>query len=268
MFIFHKSEFLSVILLLALFGGQALSHSPEKPNQTTPDSSSSQAPRSKDPTPDEIIKAFSAKETEFYEAWIQYAYRQTLECRIISVNDVPSYEHMTIVSDIVFRDDGTREVRTAERRGALRSVTFTPADEQVINNIQPFALTTKDLPLYNLKYGGRERIDELDCYVFTVKPKEIKKDKLYFEGTIWVDEQDLQVVMTKGKPVPQKDNLFPDFETRREIIDGKYWFPTWTQGDSVLNFRDGNKVRVEETITYENFKRFGSKAKIEYENAK
>jgi len=268
MIISRKSEILAVLLLLALFGGQALSQSPEKQNQTTPSSSSQQTTSGKDLTPDEIIKAFSAKETEFYEAWIQYAYRQTLECHIISVNNVPSYERLTIVSDIIFHDDGTREVRMVDRRGALRSVRFTKEDEEVINNIQPFALTTKDLPLYNLKYGGRERIDELDCYVFTVKPKEIKKDRFYFEGSIWVDDQDLQIVMTRGKPVPQKnDNLFPDFETRREIIDGKYWFPTWTHADSLLNFSD-QKVKVEETITYENFKRFGAKARIEYENPK
>jgi hypothetical protein len=260
----RKSMFLTAVLLLALAGSQVLPQSPEMPVQTAPDSSSPQASQRKDLTPDEIIKAFSAKETEFYEAWIQYSYRQTLECRIISVNDVASREYLIIVSDIVFRDDGTREVRMVERRGALRSVSFTKEDEEVVNNIQPFALTTKDLPLYNLKYGGRERIDELDCYVFSVKPKETKKDRLYFQGDIWIDDQDLQVVMTRGKPVPQKrNNLFPDFETRREIVDGKYWFPTWTHADSVLNFPD-QRVRVEETITYENFRRFGSDAKIKY----
>jgi len=261
-----KSAFLMPVLFLALAGNQVHPQSSEQPAQTAAAVPSPQAPQKKEPTPDEIIKAFSAKETEFYEAWIQYAYRQTLECRIISVNDVPTRERLIITSDIVFRDDGTREVRTVDRRGALRSVGFTKEDEEVINNIQPFALTTKDLPLYNLKYEGRERIDELDCYVFAVKPKETKKNKLYFDGRIWVDDQDLQVVMTRGKPVPQKrNNLFPDFETRREIIDGKYWFPTWTHADSILNFPD-QRVHVEETITYENFKRFGSKAKIEYGN--
>jgi hypothetical protein len=261
-----KSAFLTPVLLLALAGNQVLPQTSEKPIQPAPASTSQENSPKKDPTPDEIIKAFSAKETEFYEAWIQYTYRQTLEVRIISVNDVPSHERLNIVSDIVFRDDGTREVRAVDRSGALRSVGFTKEDEEVINNIQPFALTTKDLPLYNLKYEGRERIDELDCYVFAVKPRETKKDKLYFEGRIWVDDQDLQVVMTRGKPVPQKsNNLFPDFETRREIIDGKYWFPTWTHADSVLNF-PSQRVHVEETITYENFKRFGSKTKIEYGN--
>jgi hypothetical protein len=259
-----KFALLTPALFLALAGKQVLPQPSERPGQTSPAASSPQASQKKELTPEEIIKAFSAKETEFYEAWIQYTYRQALEVHIISVNDVPSYERLNITSDIVFRDDGTREVRTFDRRGALRSVGFTKEDEDVINNIQPFALTINDLPLYNLKYEGRERIDELDCYVFSVKPKETKKDKLYFEGRIWVDDQDLQVVMTRGKPVPQKrNNLFPDFETRREIIDGKYWFPTWTHADSVLNFPD-QRVHVEETITYENFKRFGSKAIIEY----
>jgi len=250
----RKSKFLTPLLLFLFVGVQIIFVGVQVLPQTA---------RKDDPTPDEIIKAFSAKETEFYEAWIQYSYRQTLDLRVTSVNDVPTHEYMVIVSDIVFRDDGTRELQTVERRGALRSVRFTKEDEEVINDLQPFSLTTKDLPLYNLKYEGRERIDELDCYVFSVKPKETKKGNLYFQGMIWVDDLDLQVVMTRGKPVPQRDNLFPDFETRREIIDDKYWFPTWTHADSVLNFRD-QRVRVEETITYENFRRFGSKATIEF----
>jgi hypothetical protein len=215
-------------------------------------------------TPEEIIKAFSSKETEFYEAWIQYTYRQIADIRVVSVNGYKANERMTLVSEIIFRDDGTREVRQVSRKGGLRSVGWTPEDTEVINNIQPFALTTKELPLYDLRYEGRERVDELDCYVFSVKPKSTKGGKLYFQGRIWVDEQDLQIVRTMGKPVPQKrDNQFPEFETIRQVVDDKYWFPVWTHADSTLNF-PSQAVRIEETITYEDYKRFGSKATIDF----
>ena len=150
------------------------------------------------------------------------------------------------------------------RAGDLISVQFTREDEEVINNLQPFALTDKELPLYDLNYEGKERIDELTCYVFSVKPKNLKGSKLYFQGKIWVDDQDLQIVRTVGKPVPQKKNTqFPDFETIRQIIDNKYWFPVWTHADSELRFPQST-VRIEETITYANYKRFASKATIKF----
>jgi hypothetical protein len=118
--------------------------------------------------------------------------------------------------------------------------------------------------LYNLKFEGKEKLDELSCYVFSVKPKTTKGGRMYFDGKIWVDDQDLQVVRTVGKAVPQEKNeQFPEFETIRQIVDKKYWFPVWTHADSKLHF-PGQTVRVEETITYEDYRQFGSKANIKY----
>ena len=227
-----------------------------------------QPPPHKEKTPDEIIKAFSAKESEFYEAWMQYTYRQSASVQIVSVNGTPSNERMSVVSDVVFRDDGSREVRVAQRNGRLRSVLWTEADTEVINNLQPFALTAKDLALYDLKYEGKEKVDELTCYVFAVKPKSTRGGRLYFQGKIWVDDEDLQIVRTVGKPVPQRqDKQFPEFETIRQMVDNQYWFPVWTHADSTLHF-DQLAVRIEETITYENYRKFGSKAKVDFGQAK
>jgi len=249
-----------VLLLVTGSAGQAQT---PQPGQT-----SGQSASRRNPTPEEIIKQFSEKETEFYEAWMQYTYRQTAVIRVLSVDGKPSKERLTLVSDIVFNDNGTREVERVQEVGNLKSVGFTKEDEEVINNIQPFALTAKELPLYELKYEGKERVDELECYVFSVKPRSIKKDKMYFEGKIWVDDLDLQIVRTIGKPVPQKkENQFPEFETIRQMVDDKYWFPVWTHADSTLKF-PGQDVRIEETITYENYKKFISKATIRYEEKK
>ena len=219
----------------------------------------------KDLAPEEIIRKFSAKETEFYEAWMEYTYHQTAEVRVLSVNGIPKREMMTTISDVVFKDDGTREVAVRRRAGDLRSVVYTMEDEDVINNLQPFALTEKELPLYNLSYQGKQRVDELNCYVFSVTPKNLKGNRLFFEGKIWVDDQDLQIVRTVGKPVPQKkNNLFPDFETIRQMIDNKYWFPVWTHAESDLHF-SSDVIRIAETITYEDYKRFASKATIKFD---
>ena len=221
-----------------------------------------------DLSPQEIVRRFAAKESEFYEAWKQYTYRQTAEVRVLSVNGMPKREAMTTISDIVFKDDGTREVRVLRRASNLRSIVYTMQDEEVIDNLHPFALTEKELPLYDLKYAGKEKVDELSCHVFSVSPKSLKGGKLYFEGKIWVDDQDLQVVRTLGKAVPQKkDNQFPEFETIRQVIDKQYWFPVWTHAESQLRFQR-DTIHIEETVTYEGYKRFGSKATIQFEPAK
>jgi outer membrane lipoprotein-sorting protein len=240
------------LLLSLLCGGMSSAQAP------------GQAPPKKERTPEEVIKAFSAKESQFYEAWMQYTYRQSANIQIVSVNGYPSKERMSVVSDVIFRDDGSREVRVTQRSGRLKSVLWTDADTEVINNLQPFALTEKDLPLYDLKYEGKERVDELTCYVFAVKPKSTKGGRLYFQGRIWVDDEDLQVVRTVGKPVPQRrDEQFPEFETIRQMIDNQYWFPVWTHADSTLRFEQ-QAVHIEETITYEDYRKFGSKTKIEF----
>ncbi len=221
--------------------------------------------QAKDLPPEEIIRRFSAKETEFYDAWMQYTYHQTAEVKVVSVNGVPKDEKMTTISDIVFKDDGTRDVLIRRRAGDLRSVVYTMEDEEVIDNLQPFALTEKELPEYDVTYQGKEKVDELSCYVFSVKPKSLKGKKIYFEGKIWVDDRDLQIVRTVGKPVPQKkNNQFPEFETIRQMVDKKYWFPVWTHAESHLHF-SSDTVHIEETITYADYKRFASKTTIQFE---
>jgi hypothetical protein len=246
---------IGVVLLAGLSGAQAQSQPASHPKE--------QAAKA-ELTPGQIIEKFVSKEEEFYRAWMEYTYRQTAYVRILSVDGMPVKESMTLVYDVVFNDDGSREIKEIRNSGRLKSVAFTPQDAEVIQNINPFALTASELPLYNLKYEGKERADELDCYVFSVAPKSTKGGRMYFKGKIWVDDQDLQIVKTVGKPVPEtSNNKFPEFETIRQVIDGKYWFPVWTHADSKLRFAE-NDVRIEETITYEKYKRFGSKATIEF----
>ncbi len=259
-----QSAGLTLFAMLLAWNGAVRAQSPaqtEPEKQAKPQVSASPG---KTLAPEEIIRAFAAKETEFYEAWMQYTYHQSADLRVLSVNGVPKKEEMVTISDVVFKDDGTRDILVVRRAGGLRSVVYTPQDEEVINNLQPFALTEKELPEYDLTYEGKEKVDELNCHVFSVKPKAIKKGKMYFEGRIWVDDEDLQVVRTLGRPVPQKkDNQFPQFETIRQMIDNKYWFPVWTHAESELHFQT-DTVHIDETITYSDYKRFASDTKIQY----
>ena len=153
---------------------------------------------------------------------------------------------------------------------SLRAILLTPEDYQDLRNVQPFVLTTKEIPEYNINYLGREKVDEIGCYVFAVKPKKITPGKRYFEGQIWVDDRDLQIVKTDGKGVGElkqgssKNQQFPKFETYREQVDGKYWFPTYTHADDTLHFKGGDDVRMRMTVRYRDYKKYEGKSTIRF----
>lgn len=213
-----------------------------------------------DPEPEEIIERFSRKESEFRDLWQQYTYTQRILFQVLSRGGEPR-EQREMVIEVYFTNDGRRQTRVVSDRGGLRSVGVTQHDIDDAVSLQPFVLTTEERDLYRIRYRGRERIDELDTYVFDVRPHRIERGERYFQGRIWVDDRDFQIVMTRGKIVPDyRDNKFPEFETLREQIDGDYWFPTWTEADDVLQFGDARRghhnVRVRILITYGNYQRY------------
>jgi hypothetical protein len=218
------------------------------------------------PDIDRIIKEFAAKESEFKENRNSYTFRQEVRIQTIGPNNRPTGEFFRI-SDIVFDDSSKRTERIVRfPQSTLRDLVITPTDLKDLEEIQTFCLTSKDLPKYSINYVGKEKIDEVDTYVFDVKPKSIPKYKRGGErvllGRIWVDDQDLQIVKVSGKGLPEGEERFPKFETYRENIDGKYWFPTYTFSDDVLDF-PGNSIHTRMEVRYTNYKRFSSDVKIE-----
>ncbi len=213
--------------------------------------------------PEEIIKRFAAKELEFKKVWEQYTYTQHILFQVLSLDgEVREEQEMSV--EVYFTSDGKRKTRTLKERGKLRSLRVSKEDLDDAIYRQPFVLTTEELPNYRIEYRGEKLIDELYTYEFDVEPREIKKGQRYFKGRIWVDDIDFQIVMTRGKVVPDySDNKFPRFETVREQIDGDYWFPTWTEADDILQFGQ-RRVRIRELITYENFKKFEVNTSIKY----
>jgi len=217
-------------------------------------------------TSQEVIQKFAAKETQFKAARDNYTYRQTI--KIETPDDGGRFEQTW---DVLFDDHGRRvENVVFAPQSTLQAVMMTREDFEDIRSVLPFVLTSAEIPLYDVSYVGRQQEDELTTYVFDLKPKQMLPGRRYFEGRVWVDDHDLQIVKTKGRTVPQirpkrgQENLFPAFTTWREQVDGQYWFPTYTRADDVLAFKTGD-VRIRETIKYENYKRFGSKVRITYE---
>src|ERR1051326_7214970 len=151
---------------------------------------------------DEIIKKFSEKEREFRIARGSYTYHQTVRVQTLTASDRVTGEYY-VESDIIFDSSGKRTERiTKAPPNTLQTISLTPEDMQDIREIQPFVLTSVDISKYTLKYLGKEMIDEIDCYVFDVAPTKMEKNQRYFQGQIWVDDRDYQIVKTYGKAVP------------------------------------------------------------------
>ncbi len=218
----------------------------------------------------EIIQKFAAKESVFRQARNAYTYTQDITVQTVDGNTVDGEYRQ--IWDITYDDKGGRveQVKYAPKE-TLTRIQMTREDFDDFRNRLPFVLTTEDLPIYDIIYVGKQHVDEIDTYVFDMAPKRIEKGKRYFQGRLWVDNQDFQIVKTCGRNVPDvhatpkkknaQENLTPSFVTYREQIDGLYWFPTYSRADDTLHFQGGD-VHVREIIKYTNYKRFGSKTRI------
>jgi hypothetical protein len=225
-------------------------------------------------TPEQVIAKFAAKESEFKAARQMYGYRQSV--KVDTVNDDNKVDgEYRMVSDVSYDNQNRRvEQVVFAPQNTLERIIMTPSDMSDIENRLPFVLTAEDIGQYKVDYVGRQRVDDLDNYVFDVAPKHIDKGHRYFQGRIWVDQRDLQIVLVNGKNVPDDlrrghEDLSPPFTTYREQIDGKYWFPTYTKAEAILHFSGGNgymaeDVHIREIVTYTNYKRFGSDVQIFY----
>jgi len=224
-------------------------------------------------TVEEVIKRFAAKEKEFQAARDLYTYRQDVKVQTLE-GETPDGGEYRQVFDVSFDDKG-HKVRTVvfAPQTTLARVVMTTEDFDDIENRLPFVLTSDEIGEYDILYIGQQKQDELSTYVFDIAPKQIAGKKRYFQGRIWVDDHDFQIVKTYGQAVPEirdtkkkgkEEHLYPKFTTWREQVDNQYWFPTYTRADDTLHFNTGD-IHIREIVKYEDYKRFGSNVRILYE---
>jgi hypothetical protein len=222
--------------------------------------------------PEQIVQQFAAKESEFRRALDNYTYQRDVRIQTINDDNKVDGEYRQVVQ-ITFDSAGRKsEHVTFAPQNTLERIQMTPADVSDIEQRLPFVLTTEDVGQYNLTYVGRQKVDEVDCYVFDVAPKVMEKGKRYLKGRIWVDQKDLQIVITSAKNVPDDmrkghEDLSPPFTTYREQVDGKYWFPVYTKADAELHFSGGNgymsqDVHIRQIVRYTDYKQFRSTVKL------
>lgn len=225
--------------------------------------------------PEKIIQDFAAKETQFSQALNNYTYQRDVKVQTIDEDGKVDGEYRQVVQ-ISFDSTGRRVERVSfAPQNTLQRISMSPADMSDIEHRLPFVLTSQDIGQYNLKYVGRQKVDEVETYIFDVAPKAIEKNHRYFQGRIWVDQKDLQIVVTSGKNVPDDtrkghEDLSPPFTTYREQVDGKYWFPVYTKADAMLHFDGGNgylsqDVHIREICRYTDYKQFRSTVKLIFE---
>lgn len=206
---------------------------------------------------DRIIQAFTKKETEFRRALNNYSFKRDALIQSIGMGGQVTGEYHR-VSTFTFDDSGNRYEKISYFPMSTMGDVVTAEDVDDLGGINPFALEPSKISIYNIKYVGKEKIDELDLYVFDVSPKVMpdpkKTKERLFVGRVWVDDRDLLIVKTRGKGVPEtKTNKFPIVETYREQIDGRYWFPTYSYADEELIFDNGGSLHVRMKVRYTDF---------------
>jgi hypothetical protein len=205
---------------------------------------------------DRIIGRFTRKESEFRRALNSYSFKRDALIQSIGMGGQVIGEYHR-VSQFTFDDQGNRyEKINFFPMSSMPEITA--EDVEDLGGVEPFALEPSKIDKYTIRYAGKEKIDELNLFIFDVQPKVMPdpkkiKERL-FSGRIWVDDQDLQIVKTKGKGVPEtKKNKFPTVETYREHIDGKFWFPTYSYADEELIFENGGSLHVRMKVRYMDF---------------
>jgi hypothetical protein len=209
-------------------------------------------------TAEEVIRRFTAKEKEWKQAREHYSFQQSIKAEALDGQN-PLGEYRQVAEVHYQNGQAVKRVLLAPQPG----IDMSPEDLDDLNTRATFTISTDELPLYDVAYAGQQKVDELHCYVFDVRPKRQEPGKRYFQGRIWVDDQDFQIVKNSGKSVPDikmmkkkklQENLFPKFTTWREQIDNKYWFPTFSSADDTLHFNSGD-VRIKQVVKLTNYKK-------------
>jgi hypothetical protein len=208
----------------------------------------------------EIIKRFAEKEEEYLFARTRYTYRRTVRVQEFGPDGQPAGEFVVVTEPA--RDvDGKFFEKVVERpHSSLLHLFLRTEDLEGLQRVPLFPLTAGQLAKYELKYLGKEQVDEIDCYIFQAKPKGVERTRAYFDGIVWVDAKYLEVVKTYGKWVTDQGEMrslagksFSLFETYRENVGGKFWFPNYSRSDDTLHQKDAD-IPVRIVIKWTDFK--------------
>jgi len=206
-----------------------------------------------------IIKQFAQKEEEYARARVRFGYKKTIKLTEYGPDGNPMGEFAVTTIPIVASDGKLYERVSADVPSTLKTMKLSPEDLNAISRIPGYPLAASQVDKYNITFVARERVDEVDCYLFQVKPKFLERTNALFEGVVWVDTKYLEIVKSYGKFVTDLGDFhspelpFSNFETYRENVDGKYWFPNYARSDDRMRFDDAD-VPLRVVIKWTEFK--------------
>src|SRR5262245_6129629 len=207
----------------------------------------------------DILARAAERGKELDAALRQYTYYAELTIQTVSQSDTITGKFYRF-SQVSFDAAGNRQEKILENTSTLpKDVYIGTNAANNMTRVYQFTVNSETLNQYELNYVGRERIDELNTYVFDVKPKikmpdPDKSDDRYLRGRIWIDDQDLCVVKVAGEALPeQSSHRTPKFETYFQNYD-KYWFPAYTSADDSI--RVGRRLtRVVVNVRFTSYKK-------------
>jgi hypothetical protein len=217
------------------------------------------APPSLPPT--EIIQAFSKKEETYQATRPQFSYRKTIHIQEFGPDGRPSGEYLAAYDAVRTGDGKIYERAVGPPQSSLQYLSFEPEDAEALTRVPAYPVTASQLAKYDVRYLNTEKVDEIDCYIFQVSPRTLERQHPLFDGVIWVDQKYLEVVKTYGKWITDLGAIHPStlpfdmFETYRENVEGKYWFPDYTRADGTFKMKDRD-IPIRVTIKWSGFKPF------------
>jgi hypothetical protein len=208
--------------------------------------------------PEEIIRRFAAKEDEMNRAITGYIFQKSVRVEEIGPDGKATGQVEIVTQQILTPDGKLLEKPVRRTNSTLKSVDIERGDPSLFVATPMFPLMTSQLSKYEITFGGKQPLDELSAYFFTVKPRTVDRIHPYFSGVVWVDEQDLVIVKTIGKWVTETGDFtsptlpFAVFETYRQQVGKSFWFPSYSRSDETIEV-GGSSIPMRMTVRWTDF---------------
>lgn len=212
-----------------------------------------------------ILASFVVAEKKVRDALNQHTFKRDVVLQTIGPNGEVTGEYVRN-SQFLFDDQGRRiEKVLFHPASTIREMRITREDIQDLAGGQLLGIDIAEATKYHLSYAGTEIIDSVHVFAIdvtpTTEPNPQRMKERYFIGRVWVDCDTFQIIKIKGIVEPQGKQRFPIFETWRQPIKNALAFPTRTEADDVLHFRERD-VHYRIKVRYYDYQLFASRVTI------
>jgi hypothetical protein len=233
----------------------SLHRSPEFPSNSSESATAEQT----------VLARFVAAETKVREALNQHTFKRDVVLQTIGPNGEVTGEYVRN-SQFVFDDRGRRIERVFfHPKSTIDEMRITKEDIQDLEGGQLLGIDIVEATKYQLSYAGAENVEGRQLFAVDitplVQPDPKRMKNRFFVGRVWVDPVTFQILKIKGVVEPQGKQRFPMFMTWRQPIKEALAFPTRTEADDVLHFRERD-VHYRIKVRYYDYKEFASKVDI------